>query len=53
MQNRQHRAVGHWIEEFVGMPCGGQRSGFRLAIADDAGDDEIGVVEHRAERMAE
>ncbi len=35
------------------MPRRGQRPGFRLAIADDAGDDEIGIVEHRPERMAE
>jgi hypothetical protein len=28
-------------------------SGLRLAVADDAGDDEIRVVEHRAERMAQ
>ena len=53
MQDGQHRAVGGRIEELIGMPRRGQRSGFRLAIADDAGDDEIGIVEHRAERMAE
>src|SRR5208282_580755 len=35
------------------MPSRGQRSGFRLAIADDADDDEIGIVEHRPKRMAE
>jgi len=35
------------------MPRGGQRSGFRLTVADDAGDDEIGMVVHRPERMAE
>ena len=39
MQDRQHRAVGGRIEELVGMPGRGQRSGFRLAVADDAGDD--------------
>ena len=53
MQNRQHRAVRGRIEEFIGMPRGGQRSGFRFAIADHTGDDEIGIVEHRPERMAE
>src|ERR1039457_87515 len=35
------------------MPCRGQRSGFCLAVADHAGGDEIGIVEYRAERMAE
>ncbi len=53
MQDRQHRAIGGRIEKFVGMPRRGQWSGFRLAIADDAGDHEIGIVEHRPERMAE
>ena len=49
MQNRQHRAVRGRIEKLVGMPRRGQRSGLRLAIADDAGDDEIGIIEHRPE----
>ena len=47
MQDRQHRAVRRGIEEFVAMPGGRQRSGFGFAVADDAGDDEIGIVEHR------
>ena len=33
------------------MPGCRQRSGFGLAVADDAGDDEIGIVEGRAEGM--
>ncbi len=53
VEDREHRAVGGRIEKLVGMPRGGQRSGFRLAIPDDAGDDEIGIVERRPERMAE
>ena len=39
VQNRQHRAVVHWIQKFIRVPAGGQRSGFRFAIADYAGDD--------------
>src|SRR4030042_927658 len=35
------------------MPRRGQRPGFRLAVADDAGDYEIGIIEDRTERMAE
>ncbi len=53
MQDRQHRAVAGRVQELVGMPGGGQRPGFRLAVADDAGDDQIGIVEHRPEGMAE
>ena len=39
------------------MPARGQRPGLGLAVADDAGDDQVGVVERRAvgvrERVAE
>ena len=45
MKDRQHRAVARRVQEFVGVPAGGQCAGFRLAVADDAGDDQIGIVE--------
>ena len=45
VQDRQHRAVGHRVEELVGVPARRQRPGLRLAVADDAGDDQVGVVE--------
>ena len=48
MQDRQHRAVACRVQEFVGVPARGQRPGFRLAVADDAGDDQIRIVEGRA-----
>ena len=51
IQDGQHRAVAHWIEELVGMPRGRQRAGFSLAVAYDAGGDQVGVVEHHAVRM--
>ena len=35
------------------MPARGQRPGLRLAVADDAEDDEIRVVEGRAEGVDE
>jgi hypothetical protein len=50
---RQHHPIGDWIEELIGVPGGGERPGFRLAIANHTGDDEIGIVEHRTERMAQ
>ena len=53
MQDRQHRAVGGGIQEFVGVPGGCERPGFGFAIADDAGDDQVGIIEHGAEGMAE
>ena len=57
MQDRKHRAIARRVEKLVGMPAGGQRAGFRFAVADDAGDDQIGIVERRAigveQRIAE
>src|SRR5450759_3321829 len=53
MQDRQHRAVGSRIEKLVRMPRGCQRSCLCLAVADDAGDDKIWIIEHCPERMTE
>ena len=48
VKDRQNHPVGRRVQEFVGMPARRQRSGLRLAVADDAGDDQIGVVEGRS-----
>ena len=57
MEDRQDRAVFRGIQKFVGVPAGGARSGFGFAVADDAGDDQIGIVVRRAvgveQRVAE
>src|SRR5215471_16787404 len=45
VKDGQNRPVPRRIEEFVGMPARRQRSSFRFAVADDAGNDQIGVVE--------
>lgn len=37
--------VMHGIEELVGVPRTGERSGLRLAVTDDAGDQQVRVVE--------
>ena len=47
MQDREHGAVVHGIEELVRVPAGGERAGLGLAVADHAGGDQVGVVEHR------
>ena len=51
VQDRQHGAVVRRIEELVGVPGGGQRPRLRLAVADDAGDEQVGVVEGGAVRV--
>ena len=45
VEDRQHAAVAGRVEELVAVPAGGERPGLRLAVADDAGDDQVRVVE--------
>ena len=45
VQDRQNGAVGGRVEELVGVPGGRERAGLGLAVAHDARDDEIGIVE--------
>ena len=47
VQNGQHAAVAHGVEELVAVPAGGQRACLGLAVADDAGDDQVRVVKGR------
>src|SRR5262249_46709177 len=57
VQNWQNAAVACRIEELVSLPTGSKRSGFGLAVADDARDDQVRIVEggpiSMAERVAE
>ena len=53
VQDRQHRAGGGRVEELVGVPGARRGAGLRLAVADDAGRDQVRVVERRAERGGE
>src|SRR5664279_5131900 len=53
VQNRQHGSVSNWVEKLVGLPCSSQRTRFRFSVANDAGDDEFGIVERGPEGMAE
>ena len=53
VQDREHRAVADRIEELVRVPARGERTRLRLAVTDDARDDQIGVVERGAERVTD
>jgi hypothetical protein len=53
MQDRQHGAVAGGVQELVRVPARRQRPGLRLAVADDAGDEQVRVVERSAERVDE
>ena len=51
MQNRQDRAVAHRVEELVRVPAGGKGARLGLAVADDAANEQIRVVEGGAVGM--
>ena len=53
MQDGQHGTVVGRIEKLVRVPAGGERTGFRFPITHDAGDEQIGVIEGRAEGMGQ
>jgi hypothetical protein len=53
MQDRQHRAVARRVQELVRMPAGRERTGLGLTVADDARDDQVGVVERGPIRVRE
>ena len=53
MQDRQHRPIACRVEELVRVPARRQRPGLGLAVANDAGDDQVGIVEGRAVGMGQ
>ena len=53
MEDREYAAVAGRIEELVAVPAGGERPGLGLAVADDAGDDQVRVVERRPVGVAQ
>ncbi len=53
VEDRQHAAVAGRVEELVAVPAGGERPRLRLAVADDAGDDQVGIVERRPVGVAQ
>ncbi len=57
VEDRQHRAVALRVQELVRVPARRERPGLGLAVADDAADEQVRVVERRAvgvrQRVAE
>ena len=49
VENRQDSSIADGIEKLVGVPGGSQRAGLRLAVANDAGGDQIRVIHDGAE----
>ena len=57
VQDRQHRSVGQRVQKLVRVPARRHRPGLGLAVPDDAGDDQAGIIEGRTigmrQRIAE
>ena len=53
MKDGQNRAIAGRAEELVDVPGGGEGAGFRLAIAHQGRDDQVGIVERGAARLRE
>jgi hypothetical protein len=51
MKDRQDGAVADGVEELVGVPRRGERTGLRFAVADDDADEQVRVVKRGAERV--
>jgi hypothetical protein len=51
VKDRKYGAIPSWIQELVGVPARGQRSGLGLAIADDARNQQVAIVERGAVRV--
>jgi len=45
MQNRKYCSIAHRVQKLVAFPASFQGTGFGFSISDEAGDDEIRVVE--------
>ena len=53
VQDRQYGAIGHGVQEFVGLPGGCQGTCFRFTVTNHASDNQVGIVECRSEGMAQ
>src|SRR4029450_5343282 len=53
VQDGQHAAIAGGVQELVAMPSGGERSSLGFAVTGDCWDDEVRIVERRAERVRE
>src|SRR5438034_880792 len=52
MQDGQHRSVRSRIKKSIAVPRCRERAGLRLAVAHDAGDNQVRVVERGAVRVS-
>ena len=53
MQDRQNGPVACRIEKLITVPTGGERPRFGLAVANNAGNDQVRVIEGGTEGVAQ
>src|ERR1700677_2368337 len=53
VKDRQHYPICDGVEKLVGLPRRGQGACFRLAVTDNAGDDQPGIVKSSSKGMTE
>ena len=53
VQDREHGAVDPRVQELVRVPARSEWPRFRFAVSDDTGDEQVGIVERRPERVRE
>src|ERR1700722_9679026 len=51
VQDREDRAIAHWIEKVDGLPATFQGTGLGISVTNHAGNDQVGVVEGCAESV--
>jgi hypothetical protein len=53
VEDRQHDPVAACVEQLVRVPARRERAGLRLTVSNDAHDEQVGIVERRAEGVDE
>ena len=53
VKDRQNHPVGRRVQELVGVPAGGERSGLGLAVTDNGCDEKMRIVECRPIRVGQ
>src|SRR5207253_9064464 len=53
MEDWQHATVAGWVEELVAMPASGERTSFRFTVTDDAGHNQVRIIERRTVSVGE
>ena len=53
VKDREYDPIGKRVEKFIRLPGGRQRACFRFSVPDNAGNDQIGIIEYCSARMTQ